>query len=79
MLTKNSTLPLMNVFKLFTVVEITGSSSVYVVGTKHPTVKIYESLYNMLLYETKEQIAALLHTKESAITLEFTNVQVKIL
>ena len=49
------------------------------VGTKHSTVKIYDSLYNTLPYETKEQIAALLHTEESAITLEFANVQVKIL
>ena len=47
------------------------------VGTKHPTVKIFDSLYNELPWETKEQIAALLQTKESAITLEFANVQVK--
>ena len=47
------------------------------VGTKHPTVKVFDSLYNELPWETKEQIAALLQTKESAITLEFANVQVK--
>ena len=47
------------------------------VGTKHPTVKIYDSLYNTLPWVTKEQIATLLHTEESAITLEYANVQVK--
>ena len=47
------------------------------VGTKHPTVKVFDSLYNELPWETKEQIAVLLQTKESAITLEFANVQVK--
>ena len=47
------------------------------VGTKHPTVKIFDSLYNELPWETKEQIAALLQTKETAITLEFATVQVK--
>ena len=43
------------------------------VGTKHPTVKILDSLYNELPWETKEQIAAVLQTKESAITLEFVD------
>ena len=47
------------------------------VGTKHPTVKVFDSLYNELPWETKLQIAALLQTKESTITLEFANVQVK--
>ena len=47
------------------------------VGTKHPTVKVFDSLYNELPWETKEQIAALLQTKESTITLEFANAQVK--
>ena len=47
------------------------------VGTNHPTVKVYNSLYKSLPWSTKEQIAALLHTKEKAITLEYANVQVR--
>jgi len=46
------------------------------VGTKHPKVKVYDSLYNKLPWGTKEQIAALLQTEESAITLEYANCQV---
>ena len=40
------------------------------VDTNHPNVK-------SLPWSTKEQIAALLHTKEKAITLEYANVQVR--
>ena len=48
------------------------------VGTGHPTVKVYDTLYKSLPWSTKEQIAALLHTtRESAITLEYANVQVR--
>ena len=47
------------------------------VGMRHPTVKVYDSLYKSLPWSTKEQIAALLQTKESAITLEYGNVQVR--
>ena len=43
------------------------------------TVKIFDSLYNELPWKTKEQIAALLQIKESAIALEFANFQVKII
>jgi len=46
------------------------------VGTKHPKVKVYDSLYNKLPWGTKEQITALLQTEESAITLEYANCQV---
>ena len=46
------------------------------VDTKHPTVKVYDSLYNKLPWATKEQIAALLQTEECAISLEYVNVQV---
>ena len=48
------------------------------VGTEHPTVRVYDSLYCQLPFSTKEQIATLLHTKQSAITLEYANVQVSI-
>ena len=34
------------------------------VGTEHPGVKVYDSLYNKLPWGTKEQIAALLQTEE---------------
>ena len=60
------------VSRFFTVVEITGSPS----GAKHPTPKIFDSLCNELLWETKDQIAILLQTKESVITLVFTNIHV---
>jgi len=36
-----------------------------IVGTKHPKVKVYDSLHNKLPWGTKEQIAALLQTEES--------------
>ena len=39
------------------------------------SVKVYDSLYNIVPYSTKEQIAAL-HTKENAFILEYANVQV---
>ena len=47
------------------------------VGTNHPTVKVYDRLYKSLPWSTKEQIAALLHTKEKAINSEYVNVQVR--
>ena len=40
------------------------------------TVKVYDSLYNIVPYSTKEQIAALFHTKENTFILEYANVQV---
>ena len=43
------------------------------VGTLHPTVRIYVSLYNTLPWATKEQTATLLHTEESAITSEYAD------
>ncbi len=46
------------------------------VGTRHATVRIYDSLYGKLPCGTKETIASLIHTKERAITLEYANVQV---
>ena len=45
-------------------------------GICHSTVKVYDSLYNIVPYSTKEKIAALLHTKENAFILEYANVQV---
>ena len=46
------------------------------VGQKHPCVKVYDSLYNSLPFETKDQVAALLHTKEYSIKLVYARVQV---
>ena len=46
------------------------------VDAKHSTAKIFDSLCNELLWETKDQIANLLQTKESVITLVFTNIHV---
>ena len=54
-----------------------GNHWISTVDTKHPTVKVFDNLYNELPWETKEQIAVLVQTKESSITLEFANVQVK--
>ena len=45
-------------------------------GICQSTVKVYDSLYNIVPYSTKDQIAALLHTKEKAFILENANVQV---
>ena len=47
-------------------------------STKQHTVRIYDSLYNLLSQETKQQVAALLNTKESDITFEHVLVQVNV-
>ena len=47
-------------------------------STKQRTVKIYDSLYNELPQETKQQVAALLNTKDSDITFEHVPVQVNL-
>ena len=39
-------------------------------------VRVYDSLYGDLPFETKDQIAALLQCKDKSITLEYANVQV---
>ena len=46
------------------------------VGTIHPTVRVYDSLCSQIPASTKKQIAALIHTKEDVIILEFANIQV---
>ncbi len=43
------------------------------VGTKHPTVRVYDSLYRKLPKSTVESVAALLHTRMDAITLEYAS------
>ena len=45
------------------------------VGQKHPCVKVYDTLYGSLPFETKDQVAALLHTKENSIKLVCARVQ----
>ena len=50
--------------------------TINIVGQKHPCVKVYDSLYDSLPFETKHQVAALLHTKENSIKLVYARVQV---
>ena len=49
--------------------------TVSTVGTQCPTVRVFDSLHNSLPDSTKEQIASLLSTKETEITLQYANVQ----
>ena len=60
-------------------VQILHSESHWVtvstIGTQHPTVRVYDSLYTSLPASTKVQIAALLQTEEKSIKLEWANVQ----
>ena len=51
------------------------SVTVSTVGTQHPIVRVYNSLYFSLPVSTKRQISALLFTEEKAITSEWVNVQ----
>ncbi len=51
--------------------------TVSTIDTTHNTVWVYDSLYSQLPWTTKEQIAALIATKEKHITLEYANVQVR--
>ena len=46
-------------------------------GVEHPTVRVYDSMYNSLGSHTQNQIAALLHTDRSSISIEMMNVQVQ--
>ena len=46
------------------------------VGKPHSCVKVYDSLYNKLPFETKDQVAALMHTEENSIKLVYAGVQV---
>ena len=46
------------------------------VGVEHPKVRVYDSLYRVLPFETCEQVATLLCTKKREIELEFRNIQV---
>ena len=47
------------------------------IGVEHPTVRVYDSMYNSLGSHTQNQIAALLHTDRSSISIEMMNVQVQ--
>ena len=51
--------------------------TVSTIGTKHPEVFVYDSMYTKAPDRLQQQIAALLHTKEEAITLKFTKVNVQ--
>ena len=51
------------------------TGAVSTVGTSHPTVQVYESMYSSLPASTKMQISALLQTEEKFTTLEWANVQ----
>ena len=47
------------------------------IGVEHPTVWVYDSMHNSLGSHTHNQIAALLHTDSSSISIEMMNVQVQ--
>ena len=51
--------------------------TVSTIGTKHPEVFVYDNMYTKAPDRLQQQIAALLHTKEEAITLKFTKVNVQ--
>lgn len=51
--------------------------TVSTVGASPSTVLVYDSLYDSLPWETKEQIASLLYTKNPSFTLKYANVQVR--
>ena len=46
------------------------------VGTSHPEVIVYQSLYATLPFQTKKQVCSLICSKEREIVLKFANVQV---
>ena len=50
--------------------------TVSTVGQPRSCVKVYDSLYNKLPFETKDQVAALMHTEENSIKLVYAGVQV---
>ena len=47
------------------------------IGTKHPEVVVYDSMYSTAPNELQQQIAALLHTEEKTITLKFAKVSMQ--
>lgn len=56
-----------------------GSShwiTINTVGSNHPQVFVYDSLYTSLPFKTKEQICSLICCNEGEITLKYANVQV---
>ena len=71
----SSVLLVMRAFRSFAVEHLTGSQLAQLVQIILPL--RYDSLYKSLPWSTKEQIAALLHTNEKAITLAYANVQVR--
>ena len=48
--------------------------TVSTVGQPRSCVKVYDSLYNKLPFETKDQVAALMHTEENSIKLVYAGV-----
>ena len=47
------------------------------IGTSHPDVHVYDSMYPSAGTLVKAQTAALLHTESPAIRLQFMNVQMQ--
>ena len=47
------------------------------IGMEHPTVRVYDSMYNSIGSHTQSQIAVLLHTDSSSINIEMMNVQLQ--
>ena len=45
------------------------------VGTRHPSIKVYDSLHQTLPHSIKMQVAILLTTKEEEIMVHYANVQ----
>ena len=46
------------------------------VGEEHPAVNVYDSVNRPLPFSTKQQIAALLHIPQRAVTLKYASIQV---
>ncbi len=51
--------------------------TVSTIGTVHPVVNVYDSMYRSVSTGVKAQIATLLHTKAKEITLNFMNVHIQ--
>ncbi len=55
----------------------TGGNHWITIGTNGNEVRVYDSLRSKRLpFDTKEQIASLLHCQETSFSLEYANVQV---
>ena len=49
----------------------------YYIGTLHPLVNMYDSMYRSVSTGVKAQIATLLHTETKEITLNFMNIHIQ--